>query len=1423
MKKTLKLTIYLFLLIFLFPFAVSAKEDNLTIIKDGVKVSVTDTKNKLPDNAAIELTKGSFIKKAVTQREAVRELESMEGQSDGSFISQMYEDAKIKNKTSYLYSVRILYNEDGEEKEYIPKPDDGISISFSVDNRDFSEAEEELDVFRVDKTNATLIQDSVTSNGEVEVKATENGQYLILALDYIANAGSSEKEEAERKSYELMGYVDPEYHLTDEFSNTYDDAQFAEMKAGAEAAIEGKTTDYEKISALSRLVATRTYYDYPYVENGESLTALNPYDVWTKRITVCDGYSRLMKTLSNAVGIPCMRIYSDNHAYNACYDSENRRWIVLDTTWSSGNKYTTDKEMRAGAYRDTFFDMGYVFMASLSNHEVFSLSGILYNNVYYANYPNYYAENWSGMDWSTWTDMTDWHLKVTGKKTGTQLQAEEENIAELPVTEVQSRSMQYSDLTSVSLPQSIIEIETSAFYGSSSLETVSVPGSGSIRIGDYAFKNNSSLRTADIGQKTISSIGTGAFSGDSELETFGDDDLEVGEIEGDGLRGCASLTDNVTVTGDTIERSAFYDCSNIKGVDCSGSGADKIGEYAFRGCEGLESLKLPQGIEEIPQYLCYNCKSLREAEIPVAKIKKVGRSAFYGCENLTAPSDWSKATFTSLPDYAFYKNGSLGEIILPATVTSIGYASLGYCSGIKEVNFSNTGIETIGDYAMYGMNFLERIRMPGTLRSSGSRAYSKTSEGILDTYVIGTADQEALNYTGNNNGAWSNRKLIFAAGMFKAVFINDGNIYKEKQLPINGTVTFPEMTETKDHYSFKGWNDGNGNTYPSGSNAQINAEDMAVIEFQSLWSPVDYQISYYLNGGSGNNNPDTYNIESEDIQLTAPSREHYDFTGWYKTGSLEEKIETISKGSYGDMTLYAGWQCKHDQTTTSGAREPTCAEEGYTGDIVCSICGNTIQNGTVIEKAEHVPGEAAKENIEGNPCVEDISYDLVTRCANCGGIITTEHKTEAKAGHKWDEGIIRKKATCKETGIKVFTCAVCHEEREETIPVDENAHSKEHDLVNKKEATCQEEGYTGDEVCRYCGQILKQGSKTEKDTDNHPESRIDGKKEATCTDDGYTGDTICSLCGTIIRAGNSIKCTGHKWDKGKVTKEATCTAEGTKLYTCSVCHGTKEEKIPVNSTHSQALDIKGHIEAACDKAGYTGDGYCKNCHKKVSSGTVIPAAGHKWTLSTTIPATEQAPGKTIYQCVKCGTKKEETIPQLLPTPVALTGLKIQAESTKIAEGKKVRLTVTAIPENAADKSVTWISGNRKIAVVDRNGVVKFNKKTGGKKVTITAVSRSNSAVKASVRLTSMKGQVKSIKLKAPKVIKAGKSYKITAAVKASPGANKKLMWTSNNPGYVTVKNGKIRVLKTAKNKKVKITALSTDGTNKKATVTLKVR
>lgn len=138
---------------------------------------------------------------------------------------------------------------------------------------------------------------------------------------------------------------------------------------------------------------------------------------------------------------------------------------------------------------------------------------------------------------------------------------------------------------------------------------------------------------------------------------------------------------------------------------------------------------------------------------------------------------------------------------------------------------------------------------------------------------------------------------------------------------------------------------------------------------------------------------------------------------------------------------------------------------------------------------------------------------------------------------------------------------------------------KNTEIINKKDATCSVEGYTGDTYCKDCGEKLDTGTTIEKkphtagttatciskavcsvcgenfgevDATNHVHTTVKNRKEATCTQTGYAGDTCCTDCDKLLSTGKELAALGHDY-KATVTKQPTTTEEGIMTYTCTKC------------------------------------------------------------------------------------------------------------------------------------------------------------------------------------------------------------------------------------------------------------------------------
>ncbi len=326
-------------------------------------------------------------------------------------------------------------------------------------------------------------------------------------------------------------------------------------------------------------------------------------------------------------------------------------------------------------------------------------------------------------------------------------------------------------------------------------------------------------------------------------------------------------------------------------------------------------------------------------------------------------------------------------------------------------------------------------------------------------------------------------------------------------------------------------------------------------------------------------------------------------------------------------------------------KQATCGQDGYTGDICCKDCDAVLESGSAIAASgEHTYDEGVVTK-EASCKEEGIKTFTCTRCqASYTEAIpkTTEHT--------WNNGDVTKEATEEEEGVKTYTCTVCGETKTEVIPILEHTHKYTEKVVAP---TCTEKGYTL-HTCK-CGDTY-QDNETEALGHDY-DSEV--TKDASCKDEGIKTFT-CTRC----QAGYTEtipKTTEHTWNNGEVTKEATEEEEGVKTYTCTVCGETKTEVIPA-LTHEHQYTSKV-IAPTCTEKGYTlhtckcGDTYQDN---------EVAALGHDYEGKVTKEASCKEEGIRTFTCTRCQDSYTETIPKT--TEHTWNNGEVTKEATEEEEG-----------------------------------------------------------------------------------------------------------------------------------------------------------
>ena len=1080
-------------------------------------------------------------------------------------------------------------------------------------------------------TGATFIENPEYDNSD---KSTQKFRAIDVAETYFPALTAT------KKVNDLINkYKDPKQHLlpekVDKTSSTYQ-----EMKAAAEEATKDCKTDYEKIVALTKYVKKIMTYDISL--SGKGLTVEK---AWEMKKGVCEQFGDIMERLVQIEGIPSVDTAWENknnyhigHAYVLSYDKDSQKWICCDPTGGNADLSVYDQ---AGQ------------MTNVNKNVVYLKN----NNAYYWLI---YDKNdaYGNIDYDKWELMDRWGIVLhdADYSNSTDIDARMTDCDGIPVVGVcENAFFNDKEITSIKLSNNLERIENGAFWGASNLKTITFSdgGKGLKKIDSLAFKDCSSLESIDLSNAEITEIPVRAFENCTSLKSIKLPST-VTKIADNAFAGCSNLEEIEGLEQCKISElsaTAFDGCVRLKDINLSNATIAAIPDQIFSGMRGLISATVPKTVTSIGTEAFYACKNLEMINgLSDCDITKIGEKAFYNCWSLKE-ADLSGSSLTVLPASAFKGDTALLSVKMPENLNEIGNEAFYGCSAMKKLDLNNTRLTTIGNSALSDMTSLMYINLPDTVNSVGAKAFDlnlrldSSDTALMPTVVSENVTPASVNYTDNNVSPWKRRQVIFRDNAVAVYFDGNGSNGKTANAPVfasAGTkISIPACKYTKKGYLFTGWNtekDGSGTTYKAGARTSD-----AISILYAQWQKATAKVTLEFPGGkytnaSGSTWDDSFSFTasfSSNSSVTYlpfaqnMTKEGCTFAGWYTEPEYKKRIESLTiRTAIDGMTLYAKWNDTHEHVWGEGAitTKPTCTTPGVK-TYTCSVCQKT--------KTEEIPATGHQHtevrNVKEATCKEE-GYTGDTYCTDCGEKLSSGEPT-AKKAHDWDEGKVTTEATCKNTGVKTYTCNNCSETKTEVIPMTD--HIWDNGKVTTK-PSCITPG-----IKTYTCTVCQKTKIEEIPATGHQHTEVRNVKEATCTKEGYTGDTYCTDCGEKLSDGKSIPKKDHDYEV-KEHKDATCTKAGYTLFICKKCRNEKREEIPAaGHLHTE---IKNAKEATCMKAGYTGDMYCKDCGEKISSGEVIAKLAHTWDEGevTTAPTCTK-PGVRTYTCSVCKATRTETI------------------------------------------------------------------------------------------------------------------------------------------------------------------------------------
>ncbi len=823
----------------------------------------------------------------------------------------------------------------------------------------------------------------------------------------------------------------------------------------------------------------------------------------------------------------------------------------------------------------------------------------------------------------------------------------------------------------VSTTASAAEIVRSGFCGEGVIFSIDVDGlltvSGSGELEYIPWASDMEKRSVKevVINQGITSIGSEAFSGCTGLisVTIGDDVISIGDS---AFSGCTALT-SVTIGGGvtSIGSSAFKDCAVLTNLNIPDS-VLTIGNAAFSGCAGLRALVIGSGVTSIRREDFSGCTGLETLEVvnENSKYHSAGnciietgtKTLVLGCNNSIIPDDGSVA---SIGDSSFFGCGGLTSVIIPDSVKSVGNYAFSGCNRLAGLTIGD-GVQSIGGSAFSGCKNLTSVIIPGSVKSVGNYAFSGCT--AITNVTIGDGVTSIGSSVFKNCAALTSVNIpdsVLSIG--DAAFSGCADL---RSLFIGSGVTSIRSGDFLGCTGLEKIEVAKGNTkYHSAGNCIIETETKTlVIVCKNSLIPDDGSVTSIGDSFHGCTGLTNVIIPGS---ITSIAEYAFQDCTWLKSVTIEDGVKRLGAYSFNgctgltSVTIPGSVISIGPRTESDVIDYDRFSSEGKPFDVRYDSCGAfencTSLTSVTIEDGVKIIGLRAfrkcyrMKELKIPDSVETICRDAFYACEGLTSLTIPD--------------------SVKSIGYRAFYC--CDSLTSLTIP----------DSVTSIGA----KAFYG---CDALTDIVIPRSVTTIESSAIPKNTvIHGYKDSYAERWAKNKNLTFKL----------IEETDHSWNDGVITTAATCTSDGVRTYSCTVCGATKTAKIPTT----------GH--AYGDWTTLNDTQHQRVCANDVSH---VEAADHEWNGGEiTKQPTAESEGEKTFICTVCGAKKTETIPKSGPAGEYMPG-DVDGNGQILADDARLALRASAKLENLTEtqKKAADVDGSGDVLADDARQILRFSAK-----------------------------------------------------------------------------------------------------------------